>query len=731
MKQIRKIRKYILTGLCLSFVLTSCGNSLLEKINNTVVEPVETTAEDGIVIKGTIAQKGASPSRSATSLDSLDGKVTWMITATNFLPDGTTSEYSSETTSGVFTTNQSFILKIPQPGKWYINVSGFPGVWTEAEITAASQNQEMQPFYIGSQTIDVDEKGAATPLIIYVSMSQRALNHNSDIPAGSFKLKFEDETEMLFKVTANLKPYQSENQSIKAEGNFEQGVAFIEATKVTAGFYTATINFEDGAGNIVYSCNEAINIYPGLTTDTWYGTAPYLIGEYNLSGSKFILSSEIINKYPSEKVPSTQLMLYDYGIKEETNTEHGYSYYLVDIDNINNVTTPTVTSQYTAEFHPLNDSTFFDSQGNFYLAQILDDYDTYLKSTKEEWESPSIKDQLGFTYDDKKSYVFKVDFYNDNLCVLENFTDAETEISVHVFPNLISLNGTDYTKKTSSLQLGDNPTSYYNTIFAVNNNLLYLLLETDSSNHTYAIRIYDLSEYQEVFSYKETKTLSLSTILNMSTLNGGISDMIYQDGSLYLLYKEDDYSFSSGMYSRGCVIKYNLLTGDYLVTGLTENGISQGNGYKLPAFYRNSNAYHFPLIVTDTQKPFLPDVSVDNYPVIYQPSATKKCFYGPSKFIAVKPNLLIIADEGREYYVEDGVLYWQNINQVAVVNLIDFTVEKIEPVRELSLSMDTINDIYSYTKISDDPGVALSYEEYGSVNEYSGGYYLGIAYKSK
>ena len=55
----------------------------------------------------------------------------------------------------------------------------------------------------------------------------------------------------------------------------------------------------------------------------------------------------------------------------------------------------------------------------------------------------------------------------------------------------------------------------------------------------------------------------------------------------------------------------------------------------------------------------------------------KKSFYGPTRFIAVKPKKLVIADEGLTFYTDDELLRYKNVNRVVYVDLENFAVEKI------------------------------------------------------
>ena len=68
---------------------------------------------------------------------------------------------------------------------------------------------------------------------------------------------------------------------------------------------------------------------------------------------------------------------------------------------------------------------------------------------------------------------------------------------------------------------------------------------------------------------------------------------------------------------------------------------------------------------------------------MYAPNGGKdlsfSAFYGPEKFIAIKPKKLVIADDGLAYYTnDDGALAYRNVNRVVIVDLESFAIESCE-----------------------------------------------------
>ena len=544
--------------------------------------------------------------------------------------------------------------------------------------------------------------------------------------SGSVNLLVACDSEAVKCVYATLTKYM-DSDAVPVEisqASFTSGKSSLVAYDVPAGIYTAEIFFDDANGNTLYSCKEAITVYPGLTTDTWFGTAPYF------KNGEFVLLSNMVEKYPSELVPRTNILLYNYISDDSMNFEQQYRYYLVEANNLNNIETPEVSSQWTR--NSINDCTFFDADGNFYLMQILDDYpDETLKSNKTGWGNVVPNSDLGLSYGYERNFYCTVDFCTNSLFVFEVEQDADTSITLYKYPDLISSNGYTFTKIAQTLFPVGSGVSLTSCHYAVNNNILYMISTTSGEDVPYTLRIYDLSSIGSVDTLTASKTVSLDLIdiLQIEHVKGNITDMIYQDGSLYMLYKEYDNSFSSGCYSRGAAIKYNLLTGSTEYIGLSSNCVEKDSGFKLQAFSNNySPSYPLFLDVEKTQE-FIPDVSAEDYPDIYQPATNENSFYGPSRFIAIIPNMLVISDEGMQYYTNNhDVLCRKNVNRCVFVDLKKFSIKEIKSINStLSMNEDNLNHCFNYSQageIQESDGVSYYYGDNGIINV--GNYYLGI-----
>lgn len=468
------------------------------------------------------------------------------------------------------------------------------------------------------------------------------------------------------------------------------GTATISYDNFPGGNWLAKISFEDETGNSLYSCQEIINVYPGFTTNRWYGSTPAL------NNGTFKITKSMVTNYDAIRIPSTDYVLYNYEQGgAEVNGEKKYNYYLVSGDELeNSLPSPAVTSLAVGDSASIKDARCFDSEGNLYLLQLTFNYENSiaLESTKTEWTAPNMKQKLGINFAYESNIAITSDFETNKFYIFLIDQDADTTIAVNCYPEILSSNGATTTKLSKSLDFGGGSISSYH--FAVNNDTLYMLSTSQGVSNPYTLRVYDLSLLSgddSSINYSKSISIDLLSILGVDDIKGEISDMLYQNECLYMLYKEvSNYDPDPDIYSRGGVIQYNLLTGSTLFKGFTSNCIAKDSGYSLQAMTRDTYGNQYLLYMDATgNEPFVPDVNkAEKYPDIYVPGENESSFYGPTKFIAIKPKQLVISDEGFAYYTYNGLLYRKNINRVAIVNLEDFAIvfKNINPT--LSMEID-------------------------------------------
>lgn len=451
------------------------------------------------------------------------------------------------------------------------------------------------------------------------------------------------------------------------------GKARIVYDNFFSGSYLAKLSFDDAAGNTLYSCEQVINVYPGFTTDTWYGSA---------SDGKLTVSNSIINGYGAEIVPNfDKLLLWKHAEWNEGNNMNGDFYYLIDENSAGSFIAPTAPSSSedpafsdffnSAVFYTKfmagdsgSDFTFFDAEGNSYLLLFTSEIARGIYSTKDKevWKFVSDSD---LALNENEVIDFTIDLKNN---VAYSLKGGDFDVICR-YPNMISSNGANTDKKEISLGCGN-----INSFVVYDGKAYALCKEND-----YIIRVFDTYDEEPIKPMIKEYSVNLNEFFNDALGTAMITDMLYQDGRLYLLYKEA-FSWPSSattIGNRGAVIEVNLFDGSVRNTGLTTSALSNTE-YKLQGYYNDSLMYTDEACTT----PYIPSEEIlmsssVQYPKICFPNEGEKSFYGPTRFIAVKPKKLVIADEGLAFYTDNELLRYKNVNRVVYVDLENFAVEKI------------------------------------------------------
>ncbi len=239
-----------------------------------------------------------------------------------------------------------------------------------------------------------------------------------------------------------------------------------------------------------------------------------------------------------------------------------------------------------------------------------------------------------------------------------------------------------YSGSTYTLQGYDNPAGYadvtavtYDYIgtysdpgaeissFAVHNGTVYLAMpdftEQDSLIHNIYTAGCPLSNVSaEISLSKGIEDLAGAAGISGISDNAVISDMSVVDGALYVLFREVSYNEESSSnfsnltdnYSRGGVIKLNI-TGNVSVD---TNNVSVDTNFGTGG-----------ILGWTTESADTVSEGQDTYNCYWPAPGSTDRFYGPSRFIAVAPKKLVIADDGG--YYEDGSVTQKN--RVVTVDL--------------------------------------------------------------
>ncbi len=432
------------------------------------------------------------------------------------------------------------------------------------------------------------------------------------------------------------------------------GSATITYNEFPGGNWLAKISFEDETGNSLYSCQEIINVYPGFTTNRWYGSSPAL------NNGTFKITKNMVTNYDGERVPNTDYVLYN---KDEN---YKYHYYL------RNSSSESVNGE--ADFSTSSSSFSFDANGYFYIYGEEKIYTNNPNFSNNFIGKSSFPDIAGITIEGIVIDVTKN--------VIYIYSKNEMQLDLYKFSDFISNGSTELSKHYS---VNYDAGSYFHEDMVINDGILYDLCSKDL-NPCVVTTI--LGEVTEIHSFAKEVTIDLSEICgDSSTLF--INDMLYQDGSIYMLCKG-----SGSFNSRGAVLRYNTATGyiDSLgLAGAIDNDSFAGVKVSTYVFDDPDNKplYNDEACTSqwyvDADKAWhsdFYDIDMTLLPSIYSPdsfdSLSTNQFYGPSKFVAVKPKKLVIADDGIAFYADNDVLKYKNINRVVTVDLERFAIENTE-----------------------------------------------------
>ena len=660
--KLNKINKIFIAGFAFLFALIFAGCA------GDVDQPLMYSPDNGTyIVNGCISfgeNNAALSQRTATSSFSVDG-LSWEIRV---------YKIDEKTDSEAYKT-----FKADSDGKFSVTLDGkgkydFMALLMKDEVVCASGHAELT--IVGPVldqlkiTIKPVEAGEGK-INLEVSLDSSAAEKVNNVKVYFMGPVSPETSDDMIKIDFLNKLMSGiYNKTFPVSG----GKARIVYDNFFSGSYLAKLSFDDAAGNTLYSCEQVINVYPGFTTDTWYGSSS------PVSGGQLTVSNSMINGYGAEIVPNfDKLLLWKHAEWNEGNNMNGDFYYLVDENSAGSFIAPTAPS--SSEDPAFNDFvdasvfytkfmagdsgsdfTFFDAEGNSYLLLFTSEIGSGIYSTKKGGIFVSDSD---LALNEDEVIDFTIDLKNN---VAYSLKGGDFDVICR-YPNMISSNGANADNEEIKLGYGN-----INSFVVYDGKAYALFKEND-----YIIRVFDTYDEEEIKPSIKEYSVNLNEFFNDALGTPMITDMLYQDGRLYLLYKEA-FSWPSSattIGNRGAVIEVNLFDGSVRNTGLTTSALSNTE-YKLQGYYNDS------LMYTDEEckTPYIPSEKIlmnssVQYPKICFPNEGEKSFYGPTRFIAVKPKKLVIADEGLTFYTDDELLRYKNVNRVVYVDLENFAVEKI------------------------------------------------------
>ncbi len=325
---------------------------------------------------------------------------------------------------------------------------------------------------------------------------------------------------------------------------------------------------------------------------------------------------------------------------------------------------------FSPTFTASTDNFCFDADGYFY---VLDNNSSawQIKTNRHDTItlafSPSSITVYGITVD-KKTNVF----------YLYNYSTYSGAQKIYQFSDLISNGSTDNSNFSVPLNSSDYSPKYFPKLFAVHDGKFYIFANTTNDSSMTALdgRLFTAQNNGSSMLSVDSNFVDLNTELPEIgvdiTASTSISDMIYQDGALYLLVREYDKWSNENTYStstsRGAVIRYDIKTNSLSAVGFaSEKSLTEfttGCTYNETPVYNSQNLtdYHIEAFTcSSSPSEILFKTPFDNL---------NSYFAGPQKFIAIKPKKLVISDTGIAFYTNsDSAVCYKNVNRGVEVDL--------------------------------------------------------------
>ena len=362
-----------------------------------------------------------------------------------------------------------------------------------------------------------------------------------------------------------------------------------------------------------------------------------------------------------------------------SDADKSYSYYVKRIEN-------GVYNEYDSYYSAnvgenATDAFSFDQSGYLYVLKYDD-------SSYKIWSNnPKITDEIELTgLNGGQGYGIVLDQDSSELYV---YTINEMTLNLVRYPNLAKKGSIE---ESVTYEVNYNvPQNFYHEKITVNAGALYDYGRIGSERRALVkVTLSENSKNETVDS-----TLDLDSEFDGASDKATISDMMYQDGNLYMLMRDfndcisETYNMSElAYYSRGKLLKVNAAMSEVKSLGWTKDD-SVASTAGIYAYYKEGNGNYEKYYKDATcETPLLIPAgftfeSSAAFPKLYVPSEANSTagFYGPEKFIAIKPKKLIIADDGVAFYTDaNGAYNMKNVNRVVTVDLETFAISSAQDV---------------------------------------------------
>ena len=659
--------------LCL---ITSCSNDVNGK-NET-----QTAADNVYTVSGKIDIEAAVPSNINKLFTAEKQTNRSAISSLTFTSDMSLEVYAKSSATGEkiyqgTITGKQYSIALPSSGYWTIT----------ATVIIPSKENEGSYDSILYKDFDITIPDTTTNYTVPDIILEPNYYSNKN---GNIDLIIYDDTERVEKVIYYGTPvYEDlipdainyfETSTEIAFTNSESGkITEIKGSDIVPQVYNVIFKFLDSNNKVLYSCEEAISIFSGFTTDTWLGDGVYLIKTDNKT--EFRITDDLLASYEQVNIPEdvsdAPIVLWNGAASNGESAESVLTEYVdedyhsitSEIDtSISYVNGINVFGNITADMElgvPVNKGSTassstpvfcFDDQGptNIYVLQndtirmLKCSYAGYVYDKSVNVNLNTIINGSGANPDNQYLQIYNLlAYYSDNLYFIfsidqtkyigsynplsKNFdyTEINFPTSINKVKSLDIAPIDDSVKICMVYEYTDSARFYrdFDVIMVLSSSVIEPLSEAEFSSSTLEISTTDINV---TFANENDSMI--------------ISDLYIWDNYLYAalcaspnnssvsknyLKVEDEYIRKAIIVSNGGIVKIDL-SATNLSLETWEKHNTKVLGWYQNEYYDSDES----LKGTVTMQPPLDDAENKNY------------FYGPVKFIARKPDELVIADDG-------------------------------------------------------------------------------------
>jgi len=259
----------------------------------------------------------------------------------------------------------------------------------------------------------------------------------------------------------------------------------------------------------------------------------------------------------------------------------------------------------------------YDFDTNSYESVIIDEYEPFYYE----------RDTQSIAYDQAKNALYLLT-YDQEVANLVKFSNPA---------GTIYKNCGGY-QRTISL---DEDFDIYSTSWTVHDGIIYVsTVEANGNGTCYTLNLnsYEITEEQLTLSSEK----SIEIISDINAWLSNTTDLIYQDGNIYIIFKSYNTSWTrdSNGVSIGGILKYNIASKSFDESFEKKGLITENKTIKVGT---NNTEISY-LAPTDDDEDFY--------------------FYGPTNFVAIMPKKLVFLDSGADVSSYDASLYPNNPSKI-------------------------------------------------------------------